>query len=114
MEERRKYVRIPEKSQITYKVIPAAGADRYVTKNISANGIKFLVHKFIPKKSLLKIRLTFGRAPLALEGMVRVVWIREVPNSGDYEIGVQFIDIPRKAADHLIEYINAFLRAENK
>ncbi len=109
MDERRKYVRIPEKSAISYNVIPTAMMGQFTTEDISRGGIRFMVHHFIPKDSHLKIKMTFGEVSLTIEALVKLVWIKELPYSGSYEIGVQFIDIPQKAADHLLAYIKSFV-----
>jgi len=37
------------------------------------------------------------------EALVKVVWIRSISSSMGYEVGVQFIDMPTKAADYLVE-----------
>lgn len=111
MEERRRYVRIPDSSQISYRVIPAQTKGEYVTRDISCGGIKFLTHQFISKDSLLRIRLTLDKASLTFEGIVKVMWVREIPHSLSHEIGVQFVDIPQKAAECLLDYIRVFLQS---
>jgi c-di-GMP-binding flagellar brake protein YcgR len=105
MDERRKYVRMPEKTEISYNIVPTKVMGQYTTSDISQGGIRFLVHHFVPKDSHLKVNITFPTTNVMIEALVRLVWIREVPYSNSYEIGVQFIDIPQKAADHLLGYI---------
>lgn len=109
MVERRRYVRIPESSQISYEVIPEAKIKNYITKDISQGGIRFFVHEFIPKNTLLKIRLTLKNLTFSFEAVVKLVWIREMSRSDKYEIGVEFINIPKKATEYLIDYIKTFL-----
>lgn len=113
MEERRKYIRIPDGSQISYKIVPAEKETEYLTKDISQGGIRFFVHHFIPKDSRLKIRFAPVNSRVSIEAMARLIWIREVPYSGDYEIGVQFTDISPKAAEHLIGCIKLFMGKKN-
>ena len=109
MDERRKYISIPSKLEISYNIIPTATVTQDATSDISQGGIRFVVHQFIPKDSRLKVRLTFDVFGTTIEALVRLVWIKELPHSDAYEIGVQFIDIPREAADHLINYIKLFV-----
>lgn len=109
MEERRRYVRIPESSQISYEVMPNVKTRDYITRDISQGGIRFFVHEFIPKNSLLKIRLTLEKVTFSFEAVVKLVWIKEAPRSDNYEIGVEFINIPKKATEYLIGYIKTFL-----
>jgi len=114
MQERRRYVRIPENSQISYEVIPAEKMKEHATKDIGQGGIRFFVHEFISKDSHLKIKLSFFKTLFSLEGLVRIAWIREVPYTEQYEVGVEFIDIPSKAVEYLKDYILAFLNAKKK
>ena len=113
MEEHRKYIRVPEKSQISYNVLSEKERGQYVTSNISQGGIRFSVHNFIPKGSHLKISMTFSKTSVAIDALVKLVWIKELPYNGAYEVGVQFIDIPPKAAEHLINYIKSFVNIKS-
>ncbi|MDD5561590.1 MAG: PilZ domain-containing protein [Candidatus Omnitrophica bacterium] len=115
MLERRKYVRVPENLQIAYEIIPAESIKEYLTKDISQGGIRFLTYEFIPKDSRLRIRITFPRALLfSFEAMVKCMWIREVPYSDEFEVGVEFIDLPPEIMDYLINYINETLDTKKK
>ncbi len=109
MQERRRYVRIPESSQISYEVIPSLKSENYITKDISEGGIRFLVHEFIPKDSVLKIRLTLKKITFSFETVAKIKWIRQLPHSDKYEVGVEFMDMPNKAAEYLVNYIKTFL-----
>lgn len=100
-------MRIPESSQISYEVMPNAKRGEYVTRDISQGGLRFLIHEFIPEKSLLKIRLTLKKRTFSFEAVVKFVWIRRESHNDRYEIGVEFIDLPEQAAKHLIEYIKS-------
>ena len=103
--ERRKYVRIPDGSQITYQVITGKKACDYITRDLSRGGIRFFVKNFFQKDSILKIKLTMDRAPVTFEAVVKTAWVSQVPHSDQYEIGAQFIDMPSEAVGHLIDYI---------
>ena len=109
MEERRKYIRVPEKAQISYSVLSTNKSGQYATSDISQGGIRFFVHHFIPKGSRLKVSITFSRTSITFEALVKMVWIREVPYSGAYEIGVKFLDVSPEAADYLMKYIKSFI-----
>jgi len=113
MDERRKYVRIPEKFGISYNVVPAKTLGQQTTSDISRGGIKFLVNKFIPKDSRLKVKIALDETNITIEALVELVWIRELPYSGSYEIGVRFIDIPQKDTDHLLGCIKSFVNKKS-
>ena len=113
MEERRRYIRIPENLEISYEVIPAEKKPiAYTTRDISQGGIKFWVHDFIPKNSRLKIRLVLCRTSIVIEALVQLVWISKIAHGDAYEIGVKFVDIPQKAAELLTGCIKEFLKTK--
>jgi len=113
MHERRRYVRIRENSQISYEVLPGENRKEYATKDISQGGIKFLTHEFIPKGSRLKIKLSLYKTFFNFEALVRCAWVNKIAYNEEYEVGVEFIDIPSTAAEHLISYIEAFVGAQD-
>lgn len=109
-QEKRKFVRVPGRLQISYEVVSCQKTGEYLTKDISQGGVRFLVHDFIPQGSCLKIKLALDPC-LSCEGLVKVAWIRENTYSEEYEIGVEFISMPEDAQWHLIEYIKACIAA---
>jgi c-di-GMP-binding flagellar brake protein YcgR len=109
MDERRKYVRIPEKTKTSYSILATNILGQDLTSDISQGGLRLIVHHFIPKNSRLKVKMNFGDSSTSIEAMVQLVWIRDLPYSGSYEIGVKFVDIPPKSAEYLLSYIKSFL-----
>ena len=109
MQERRKFIRVPDNLQISYEIIPHPKVGDFFTRDISQGGIRFFVHEFIPKNSLLKIRLTLKKISFSFEAVVKLVWIREDARADRYELGVEFVNIPKKATDNLISYIKNVL-----
>jgi len=107
MKDQRKYVRIPESSQLFYQVILSDKVVECITKDISAGGIKFIAQEFIPHGSHLRIKVNFHKTSFSFEALVRWVWAREIPHSEEYEIGVEFIDIPQDAVKYLQQYIES-------
>jgi c-di-GMP-binding flagellar brake protein YcgR len=109
MQERRRYLRIPECLQIAYEIIPSEAIKEYSTRDISRGGVRFLTHELIPKDSHLKIRITFPNALFSFEALVKCIWVREMPYDGDFEMGIEFIDLPPRILDYLINYIKSSL-----
>ena len=105
MKERRKFIRISDRSQISYRVLPSEQSKRLITKNISQSGIRFLVHDFIPKDKLLEISLNIEKIHFSFTAIVKTRWFSKEHGSERYEIGVEFVNIPQKAAGHLVDYI---------
>jgi len=107
--ERRRYTRIPESLQISYEVIPIKTINDHIIKDISQGGIRFVTNVFVPKDSKLKIRITFPRTLFSFEALAKCMWIREIPYSGEFEIGVEFLDIPTEIVGYLTDHIKKFL-----
>ncbi|MBU0547308.1 MAG: PilZ domain-containing protein [Candidatus Omnitrophica bacterium] len=114
MQERRRYIRVPESLQIAYEILPAETIKWYLTKDISQGGIRFLTHEFISKDSRLRIRITFPKTLFSFEALVRCMWIREMPYSEEFEIGVEFMNLPFEVLKYLIDYIKNYLNVKNK
>ncbi|MDP3143512.1 MAG: PilZ domain-containing protein [Candidatus Omnitrophota bacterium] len=110
MQERRKFVRIWESSQISYQIMPNMKAGDYLTRDLSQGGLRFFVHEFIPLNTLLKIRINLEKKYFAIEAVVKIVWIKEIPMSERFEIGVEFVNIPAETSSLLIDYIKDNLR----
>lgn len=109
MKERRRFVRIPESSHVTYRIMPNVKTGDYITRDIGQGGLRFLVHQFVPKDSFLKIRLTLQNISFSFEALVKVVWIIEEPRSERFEVGVEFVNMPQDATKHLVDYIKDIL-----
>ena len=110
MKERRKFVRIPERAKIAYRVVPKAKIKRFISKDISQGGVRFFTQDFIPEGTFLEIRITLEKITFSFEGYVEVVWSREYPKKEKCEIGAQFINISRGAKKELIHYIKDILK----
>jgi len=109
MLEKRRFARIPDNSKISYQVMTTAKVGDYVTKDIGQGGVRFFLHEFVPKGSLMKIKISFEKTHFSLESLVKVVWVRDDTISQRYEAGVEFVDMPQEASRYLVKYIKAFL-----
>ena len=110
MQERRTEVRIPAKINFGYEIIGATGVSKSkgntFTKNISANGLLFESAKEISIGTKLKLSINLPGAPakiLDLEG--EVVRIARLISSGNYDIGMHFIDIPVASQEEIKQRI---------
>ncbi len=110
MEERRKFVRIPDSLEISYKSLPKMESKYFYTKNIGQGGICFMVHEFVPKNSKLKIRINFKKISFSFEALGNVRWVKKERYGERYEVGVELISIPPEATVHLINYIRTILK----
>jgi c-di-GMP-binding flagellar brake protein YcgR len=114
MQERRRYTRVPESLQIAYEILPAESIRQYLTKDISQGGIRFFTHEFIPKDTRLRIRISFPRTLFSFEALVKCMWVKEMPYGEEFEVGVEFIDLPPEIVEYLISYIKVSLKFNNQ
>ncbi|MBN2119660.1 MAG: Flp pilus assembly complex ATPase component TadA [Candidatus Omnitrophica bacterium] len=98
--ERRTYERLDSKLNLRYKIFKdekgepqKLSSERItLTSNVSAAGIAFLAPEALANDSILEIHLDLpdGKEPLRCLG--KVVWVKKI-DSGDYEIGLSFLDL---------------------
>ena len=105
MRERRQYVRVPDHSKVTYRIVSYNKTEGFLARNISQGGISFFVKEFIPVGTILEIRLTLEKIVFSFEARVSVKWTKEHSESQRFEVGVEFVNIPQKAQEHLVRYI---------
>lgn len=112
--ERREYVRVPESLQIIYETISGEKIEEHLTRDISQGGLRFSTRECIPRDSYLKIRLIFSKSLFSFEALAKCMWVREIPYGEEFEIGVEFIDLPPEILKYLIGYIEDIISIRDK
>ena len=110
MKEKRRFVRIPESAKIAYRISNDSKAGDFLTKDLSMGGIRFFLHEFVPKGTVLKIKLTIERTHFSFEALAKVIWVMDDSRSQRYEVGAEFLEMPTGATSYLIEYIKKSLK----
>jgi len=105
MREQRRFTRIPEHSPVSYRILSDTEAREVSARDISQEGISFYAHEPVSKNTLLIIKLTSEKTLLSFECFVRVKWVKEDKNSSKYNIGAEFINMPKEVTSRLIKYI---------
>jgi c-di-GMP-binding flagellar brake protein YcgR len=105
MKDKRQYIRIPESSELSYRLIPQSKTTGSISKDISTGGMRFSAREFIPIGSTLRIRLSIKNIPHTIDASVRVKWTKRISGGERYEIGAEFIEIPREGLLQLERYI---------
>lgn len=106
MRERRRLVRIPDGSQVSYRILPDTKTERFIAQDISSQGMRFFVHEFIPAGRSLKIQINFEDKMFLFETNVKVIWCHEDSYNQRYEVGVAFVDTPRERIRRLIAFLD--------
>ena len=75
--------------------------------NISRSGFRATNSFALPKEQPLRIRLTLDPKEPALDMAVTVAWVKELPASGTFDMGFQFVDLTEEHWVRLTEFIQA-------
>ena len=109
MKERRKFVRVPEQAEISFKVLPNPKTAMFLTRDISQGGIRFYVEEYVSEGSFIEMRLTIKEIPFSFKAVAKIKWVKKEAHENRYEIGVEFVNISQEAVEHLIQYIKQAL-----
>lgn len=77
-----------------------------LTKNLSLGGIRCLSASIFPVSSdvSMDLMLSAGEASLSMKG--RAVWVRTIPYSDQFELGISFGSIPPDGKRRLSAYLD--------
>ena len=103
-------MRIPENSQLSYKIVPAAKIQGCLTRDLGQGGMRFYTHEFIPKGSTVEVRVNLKKLSFSFQTFVKVMWSRKEVRGERYEVGAEFVSLPRQSTEHLIRYIKSILK----
>ena len=111
MEERRKFVRLDTRLEISYAVLPAEQAKHAVTKDISAGGICLFAEKPLPPGTRLQVAMTLPGRKEPVHFTAEVVWAESYEVIGKeqrqraVEIGVRFVEIAPKDQEAILQHV---------
>ena len=105
MKDNRKFIRIPESAEISYRLIKNIKTSGALSRDISKGGLRFFVSEFIPRESILKIKIGLKKITYSFEATAKVKWIKKRFANESFEIGVEFMEVPQKDLKHLEQYI---------
>ena len=72
--------------------------------DISEGGVRFRVNHFLPVHNRLRMHLNLPKSE-AIETIMELAWIREIPFSDSFEAGAHFVDFPFLLKRPLQHYI---------
>ena len=113
MEERRKFVRLDTRLEISYTVtsLPADKAKRTVTKDIGGGGVCLFAERPLPSGTQLQVAMKLpGREP-PVNFTAEVVWCEQYEMIGKeeqsraVELGVRFMEIAPQDRDAIMQHV---------
>ena len=86
----RQYSRFSFKESVGYQIgeAPLTGS---LSGDISEGGLRLNVHEFIPLNTIVRLQIHVSDPERVLAAQGRVVWVREVPQSDRYDVGIEFV-----------------------
>jgi len=104
---KRRHRRIREYTSISYRLFSNPKLEHFLTRDLSESGVRFLSYDFITKDTLLELTLNLKKIPFSFQTQAVVKWARKDPTGERYEVGAEFLNIPKKAHQILVKYIAA-------
>ena len=116
MEERRRFVRLDTRLDVTYTVLPSGATQRTVAKNIGGGGICLFADKVLTPGTQLQVAMKLPGREQPANFTAEVVWsepyevIGKTERQRAVEVGVRFLEIaPQDQAAVMQHIILAFL-----
>ncbi len=109
IDERRRYVRIPISLKVNYPFKDGAfeRIRETVSKNISQGGILISGQHPLSVSEELKLEITGPSLPSPIKTKARIVHVEEIKAGENYEIGLEFIDLPEKDSQFFQQFIQS-------
>lgn len=107
-QEKRSFPRLNLRIPVQYKRIKGRTniLRATVTKDIGAGGVKLLSNDYIPLHTKLKVDIFLTPKSESVSAVSKIVWIQKHPRSDQYDLGLQFTDIPENNRTVISGYIN--------
>jgi len=109
-QEQRRFIRITNRLNATFKIVKTGKVKRALTKDISAGGICFVTAEILEPGTALEVELTLPDREASVQFLGEVAWSRPIgPQPKSYEdptgeTGVKFISIDPNDRELLRQY----------
>ena len=111
MEERRQFVRLDTRLEVTYTILPSEQAKTSLTKNISGGGICLFTEKELPSGTRLQVAMKLPDREQPVNFIAEVRWsepyevIGKTQRQRAVENGVRFVEIAPQDQDALMRHV---------
>ena len=107
VDEKRRFKRIAAELPLHYKNLRKVGDSPVgsIAKNISEGGVCFKTNEFISLACRMVVEITVPKITRPVKAITKVAWIRLVPNTEQYELGNQFLDMTKEDKAHINDFI---------
>ncbi len=94
--EKRQYPRFDFSEPVGYhdaREFPEMGS---LAADISQSGVRLRVGEFLPLRKVLDLKLHLNNPTRVMSVRGQVMWVREVPHSEVFDVGIRFLEIQNK------------------
>lgn len=111
MEQRRKFVRLDTRIEVTYTVLPSTHERRTVTKNIGGGGICFFAEEVLAPGTHIRAAMRLPDRQLPVSFTAEVVWseayevVGQTERRKAVEVGVRFLEIAPEDQQAIMQHV---------
>ena len=111
MEERRQFVRLDTRLEVSYAVLPSDKPKKSVTKNIGGGGVCLFTDKELPIGTRLQVAMKLPDQEVLVHFIAEVVWseayevIGKTERQRAVESGVRFVEIAPQDREAVMRHV---------
>lgn len=91
--EKRHFARFTFREPVGYQIHEDTPDTGSLSKDLSLGGVRIRVQEFIPLRTVLNLKIHLKHPERQVPVKGEVVWVREVPHSEVFDIGIRFIEV---------------------
>ena len=111
MEERRRFVRLDTRLDMTYAILPSGQTQQTVVKNVSGNGVCLFLKQTVPQGSRLQVAMKLPGREKPVNFTAEVIWCESYEMIGAterqraVEVGVRFVEISPADQEAVMQHV---------
>ena len=103
--EKRRYRRVAYQEAIHYQFPERTKFGGCLSKDISIGGIQLNFNDFVPVNTDLTVSVKIKDIPKIIDVSGRVVWVKQVPYSDRYKLGLEFTNTKPFTVESIHSYV---------
>ena len=111
MEERRKFVRLDTRLDVSYTVLQTGTTAQTVSKDVGGGGICFFADQALPGGTRIQVSMKLPEGEQPVNFIAEVIWsepyevIGKSERRRSVEVGVRFVEISPKDRDAVMQHV---------
>ena len=111
MEERRQFVRLDTRLDMTYAILPSGQTQQTIAKNVSGSGVCLFLKQAVPQGSRLQVAMKLPGRERPANFTAEVIWsepyevIGKTQRQKAVEVGIRFVEISPRDLDAVMQHV---------